>query len=724
MTGPLGIWQHARRTGPRPGARHVHGRRLPGPARRSRPRRGARLATRSRRAPGARSSFLAAAFQPDRAAPSATSATPTARGSTRRRSEDSQGARHARPRHGRRDRPRAGLPGPGRGAVRARRCRCAGSSRALRAIASVALGCAAALANARPGGPSRAPTEAMLSALAARLLDAFAPSAELDPDWPWPESVLTYENTLPARALIVAGQQLDDARLQRAGLATLDWLIEIQTAPSGVFSPIGNRTLVAARRDPQPVRPAADRGRHDDPGLRGGLVGHRRPALPRRRGAAYGWFLGDNDSRVSGRRAGGRRAATTASSPTASTRTRAPSPPSPGSWPWRRIRALRGVARRRCRAVASRPRRLAGRGDGRRTLIMPQVRVDQSSLFERSAANPIITAGRPAVPGERHLQPRAPRRVGDDAGPARARRGHARASPTSSSARSRDGVTDWRFDDRRCSSRSRTCNPEEVWGCEDPRLTWLPELEDWAITYTAYSHRGPLVSLAMTQGLHRGPAQGAGDAAGGQGRGDLPAPVRRPLGDDPSARRRCAAARTSGSRTRPTCATGATTRCCSRRATGPGGTPGKIGLGPPPAGDPRRVAHLLPRRPHGRVRADLPDRPRAARPRRPAHGPATAAPTWVLGADRSRTSSRGDVNKVVFPNGWVLDPVTDVLSHLLRRRRLGDRGRHGEAGGRGRERPGVAARRPAAAAAPRPERSRAGAERPHGATDEHPRPML
>ena len=127
-------------------------------------------------------------------------------------------------------------------------------------MSSVALGCATALANTRPGGPPRAPTEAMLATLAARLLEAFAPSADADPAWPWPEPILTYENTLPARAMIVAGQQLDDARLQRTGLRTLDWLIEVQTAPSGAFSPIGNRTLVAARRDPQPVRPAADRG--------------------------------------------------------------------------------------------------------------------------------------------------------------------------------------------------------------------------------------------------------------------------------------------------------------------------------------------------------------------------------------------------------------------------------------------------------------------------------
>ncbi|MCX7983149.1 MAG: glycosidase [Syntrophales bacterium] len=40
--------------------------------------------------------------------------------------------------------------------------------------------------------------------------------------------------------------------------------------------------------------------------------------------------------------------------------------------------------------------------------------------------------------------------------------------------------------------------PEEEWGIEDPRITFIPELELWVIAYTAYSRRGPLVSLATT----------------------------------------------------------------------------------------------------------------------------------------------------------------------------------------------------------------------------------
>ena len=36
-------------------------------------------------------------------------------------------------------------------------------------------------------------------------------------------------------------------------------------------------------------------------------------------------------------------------------------------------------------------------------------------------------------------------------------------------------------------------------GVEDARVVYLPELEQHAVTYTAYSSRGPLVSLALTQ---------------------------------------------------------------------------------------------------------------------------------------------------------------------------------------------------------------------------------
>src|SRR5438094_927109 len=36
-------------------------------------------------------------------------------------------------------------------------------------------------------------------------------------------------------------------------------------------------------------------------------------------------------------------------------------------------------------------------------------------------------------------------------------------------------------------------------GEEDPRITWVEERREWVIAYTAYSHSGPLVSLATTK---------------------------------------------------------------------------------------------------------------------------------------------------------------------------------------------------------------------------------
>lgn len=65
-------------------------------------------------------------------------------------------------------------------------------------------------------------------------------------------------------------------------------------------------------------------------------------------------------------------------------------------------------------------------------------------------------------------------------------------------ARSRDGVGGWVCDEEPLISPQPDRHPEEVWGCEDPRLTWLEERQEWAIAYTAYSRRGPLVSLATT----------------------------------------------------------------------------------------------------------------------------------------------------------------------------------------------------------------------------------
>ncbi len=66
-------------------------------------------------------------------------------------------------------------------------------------------------------------------------------------------------------------------------------------------------------------------------------------------------------------------------------------------------------------------------------------------------------------------------------------------------ARSRNGVTDWVIDKAATFAPNPDMYPEEVWGVEDPRVVWVPELEAFAVTYTCYSQRGPGVSLALTK---------------------------------------------------------------------------------------------------------------------------------------------------------------------------------------------------------------------------------
>lgn len=75
------------------------------------------------------------------------------------------------------------------------------------------------------------------------------------------------------------------------------------------------------------------------------------------------------------------------------------------------------------------------------------------------------------------------------------RRGHSHLTVV----RSDDGVSDWRIDASPSFAPDPENVPEEAWGVEDPRLTWVEERDEWIIAYTAYSSSGPLVSLATTK---------------------------------------------------------------------------------------------------------------------------------------------------------------------------------------------------------------------------------
>ncbi len=121
---------------------------------------------------------------------------------------------------------------------------------------------------------------------------------------------------------------------------------------------------------------------------------------------------------------------------------------------------------------------------------------DGDLLFQRAPGNPIIRAADLPYPANAVFNPGAARVDGETVLLLRVE--DLRGISLLQVARSRDGVTDWRFDEQPLL-QPVTTHPEEIWGCEDPRLVWLPERDEWSIAYTAYSDRGPLVSLAMTR---------------------------------------------------------------------------------------------------------------------------------------------------------------------------------------------------------------------------------
>ncbi len=65
-------------------------------------------------------------------------------------------------------------------------------------------------------------------------------------------------------------------------------------------------------------------------------------------------------------------------------------------------------------------------------------------------------------------------------------------------ARSENGIDNWRIDSKPTLLPSPETHPEELYGIEDPRITFIAEEGYWAIVFTAFSKGGPLVALATT----------------------------------------------------------------------------------------------------------------------------------------------------------------------------------------------------------------------------------
>ncbi|HEY6071931.1 MAG TPA: hypothetical protein VIV15_00710 [Anaerolineales bacterium] len=66
-------------------------------------------------------------------------------------------------------------------------------------------------------------------------------------------------------------------------------------------------------------------------------------------------------------------------------------------------------------------------------------------------------------------------------------------------ARSANGIDNWQIDPEPTLSPDPDNHPDEIWGIEDPRITFVPELDKFVVAYTSYSHSGPGVSMALTE---------------------------------------------------------------------------------------------------------------------------------------------------------------------------------------------------------------------------------
>ena len=118
-------------------------------------------------------------------------------------------------------------------------------------------------------------------------------------------------------------------------------------------------------------------------------------------------------------------------------------------------------------------------------------------LFHRHPKNPILTAADWPYPVHTVFNPGATRladgttlllcRVED-------RRGHSHLC----AARSANGIDSWVIDREPTLRPDPERHVEELWGIEDPRITFMPELGKYAIAYTAFSKDGPGVALALT----------------------------------------------------------------------------------------------------------------------------------------------------------------------------------------------------------------------------------
>jgi predicted GH43/DUF377 family glycosyl hydrolase len=119
-------------------------------------------------------------------------------------------------------------------------------------------------------------------------------------------------------------------------------------------------------------------------------------------------------------------------------------------------------------------------------------------LFDRYSKNPILSAKCWPYPVHSVFNPGATR-LKDGSTLLLCRCEDRRGFSHITAARSEDGFTNWRVDEKPTFAADPVNFPEELYGVEDPRITYMPDMDRFVVAYTAFSKAGPGVALAITE---------------------------------------------------------------------------------------------------------------------------------------------------------------------------------------------------------------------------------
>lgn len=141
--------------------------------------------------------------------------------------------------------------------------------------------------------PGDRPVRILGKTLAERLMDLYQQTR--GKGWDWFEDRVTYNNATLPHALLLTSHWLDRADMAQAGLDSLHWLVDIQTDPQGIFTPVGSNGFYPrggqkALFDQQPIEASAMVSACLDAYRITGEIFWYREAK-----RAFDWFLGRNN---------------------------------------------------------------------------------------------------------------------------------------------------------------------------------------------------------------------------------------------------------------------------------------------------------------------------------------------------------------------------------------------------------------------------------------------